>query len=196
LAPEAPHPAALEDCERAAHWWLRDLEQRRGMTSERIVIAGESAGAHLALLTLLRLRAQGTRLAGAALTYGLFDLTNTRASRDIADGGNLVIDADACAFYVRMLLGEGISLDPSVSPLQLPQQNFVDLPPALFCVGTLDPLHDDSVEMHHRWQQEGNRSWLAVYEHAPHAFDLLQTPEGRHLQDLRAAFIRQCLLPV
>jgi acetyl esterase/lipase len=193
LAPEAPHPAALNDCEHAALWWLRDLALERGIPSERVVLAGESAGAHLALLTLLRLRARDIRLAGAALTYGMFDLTNSLPSRHVLAGETLGLDAEACRFYVRMLLGEDVAPGPAVSPLQLPLRELAGLPPTLFCAGTLDPLRDDSIEVHRRWQQAGNRSWLALYERAPHAFDLLRTPEGEHLQDLRAGFIRQCL---
>lgn len=194
LAPEHPHPSALEDCERAVHWWLHDLQLRHGIGPERVVIAGESAGAHLALLVLLRLRGQGIRFGGTMLTYGLFDLGNTLPSRSVADGGNLVIDAQACRFYVRMLLGDAAAGDdPAVSPLRRPDAAFIDLPPALFSVGTLDPLHDDSVLMHARWQSAGNRSWMAVYEDAPHAFDLLPAPEyGRH-RYLQDDFICHCL---
>lgn len=194
LAPEHPHPAALEDCERAAHGCLHALRRRHGIRPQQVVIAGESAGAHLALLTVLRLREQGIRLAGASLTYGLFDLGNHLPSRDVADAGNLVIDAQACRFYVRILLGDDADADdPAVSPLQLPASALVGLPPALFSVGTLDPLHDDSVRMHARWRSAGNPGWLAVYEQAPHAFDLLPAPEGNHHQRLQDDFIRHCL---
>lgn len=194
LAPEHPHPAALKDCQRAAHGWLHELQRRHGIHPGQVVIAGESAGAHLALLTVLRLHEQGIRLAGAILTYGMFDLGNSLPSRNVADGGNLVIDAQACRFYVRMLLGDAaMDDDPAVSPLQLPASALVGLPPALFSVGTLDPLHDDSLRMHARWRSAGNPGWLAVYEQAPHAFDLLPVPEGHHHQRLQADFIRHCL---
>lgn len=194
LAPEHPHPAALEDCLRAARWWLQKLQQDYGIDPARVVIAGESAGAHLALLALLRLHAQGVRLGGAMLAYGFYDLANTLPGRHIADGANLGIDALACEFYVRMLLGDSHHAeDPAVSPLALADDQLVDLPPVLFSVGTLDPLHADSVKMHQRWRQAGNQSWLAVYEEAPHAFDLFPVPEGRHHRDLKDAFVRHCL---
>jgi acetyl esterase/lipase len=194
LAPEHPHPAALEDCEHAVRWWLHDVQRRYGMDPERVVIAGESAGAHLALLTILRLHEQGVRLAGAMLTYGLFDLGNTLPSRNVADGGQLVIDAQACRFYVRMLLGEDAAADdPAVSPMHRPDPAFADLPPALFSIGTLDPLYDDSVLIHARWRSAGNHGWLAVYEDAPHAFDLLPAPEGARHRRLQDDFIRNCL---
>ena len=194
-APEHPHPAAAEDCLRAATAWLATL-QRQGHPADasRLVLAGESAGAHLALLTLHGLRRQGLRPAGAALAYGLFDLANGRPSRRTTPDGGVLLDAGACAFYVDAYLGSGIDRDdPEVSPWHWPAERLAGMPPALFCVGGLDPLYDDSVDLHARWRRAGAEAWLAVYAGAPHAFDLFGTPEAAHLAELRGRFIRRCL---
>src|SRR5690348_18442564 len=54
LAPEHPYPEAADDCH-AAYRWLLD----QGRQSRDIVIAGDSAGANLALATLHRIKAAG-----------------------------------------------------------------------------------------------------------------------------------------
>jgi acetyl esterase/lipase len=189
LAPEHPHPAAYDDCLRAAHGWLDELQSRHALSCKQLVIAGESAGAHLALLVLLTLRDAGISVAGAALTYGLYDLRNQLPSRRAPNLPGAALNGEVCDYFVSMLLA-GQAPDAAVSPLQRPVVDFGGLPPTLFSVGTLDPLLDDSVLMHAHWRQAGNAAWLVRYEEAPHAFDLWPTPEGAHFRALQAAFIR------
>ena len=86
LAPEHPWPAAPDDCEAAARWLVEHADARFG--SSRLAIGGSSAGATLALATLLRLRDRGAvdGFAGAALQFGTYDLSGqTPAGRRIAD---------------------------------------------------------------------------------------------------------------
>jgi acetyl esterase/lipase len=56
LAPENPYPAGPDDCETAALWLVRHGRDEFG--TDVLTIGGESAGGHLAAVTLLRLRAR------------------------------------------------------------------------------------------------------------------------------------------
>jgi acetyl esterase/lipase len=54
LAPEHRYPAAPDDCETAALWLVEHGAAVYG--ADQLIIGGESAGAHLSAVTLLRLR--------------------------------------------------------------------------------------------------------------------------------------------
>src|SRR3569833_473799 len=73
LAPEHPYPAGPDDCEDAARWLVAEAVQAFG--TDRLTIGGESAGAHLAVVTLLRLGAQAAAFRAAQLAFGAYDLS-------------------------------------------------------------------------------------------------------------------------
>ena len=58
--------------------------------------------------------------------------------------------------------------NPQYSPLYADLKN---LPPALFTIGTADPLIDDTYFMEARWRLAGNKTFLAVYPESSHAFN-------------------------
>ncbi|HTI80110.1 MAG TPA: alpha/beta hydrolase fold domain-containing protein, partial [Acetobacteraceae bacterium] len=71
LAPEHPWPAGPDDCEIAAHWLLDHAADEFG--ADRLLIGGASAGANLAVATLLRVRDKhdaADRFVGTNLLYG------------------------------------------------------------------------------------------------------------------------------
>ena len=169
LAPEHPHPAAPDDCEAAALWCLRNAKREFG--TDRLLIGGASAGANLVALTLLRLRdrhgAAGA-FCGANLVYGVFDLAGTPSQ--LRAGVPSYRD-----LYVPPSAPER-RRDPDVSPLHA---DLADLPPALFTVGTADPLYDDSLFMAMRWRAAGNDAELAIYPESLHGFTIFPTAMAR-----------------
>jgi acetyl esterase len=158
LAPENPWPAAPDDCEAAALWLLEGADGRFG--SSHLAIGGGSAGANLAMTTLLRLREKGQAelFVGAALQYGAFDLSlQTPAARKFAD-----------EYYLEAYVG-GVEdrTNPDISPLF---GDLHDLPPALLTVGTLDPVLEDTLLMAMRLSAAGGDADLRVYPESPHGF--------------------------
>jgi acetyl esterase/lipase len=173
LAPEHPYPAGPEDCEYAALWAVREGRRVLG-TGETLAIGGESAGAHLAVLTLLRLRdahgvAVADEFARANLVFGVYDLTGT-PSRLLWDGRNLILSSSTMAWFADQFV-PGLDFEArragEISPLYA---DLAALPPALFSVGTLDPLLDDSLFMAARWSAAGNGAELRVWQDGAHGF--------------------------
>lgn len=172
LAPEHPFPAGPDDCEDAARWLL-DRGASRLDAPPVFAIGGESAGAHLSVLTLLRLRDRGDlarRFSAANLVYGAYDLSLAPSQR-LWGERNLVLSRPLIDYFGGAFTS-GRSLeerrDPAISPLYADLRGLV---PALFSVGTLDPLLDDSLFMHARWQAAGNPAELRVWPDGVHGFN-------------------------
>jgi acetyl esterase len=171
LSPEHPYPAAPDDCEDAALWLLERGLDELGAPA-RIAIGGESAGAHLSVVTLLRLRDRhGIRGAfGAAnLVFGVFDLTMTPSQRNWGER-NLVLSTPIMEWFGHQFVGERdleALRDPDISPLYA---DLSELPPALFTIGDCDPLLDDSLFMEARWRAAGNEAELRVWPECVHGF--------------------------
>lgn len=167
LAPEDPYPAAPDDCETAALWLVREAKQRFG--TDRLFIGGESAGAHLASVTLLRLRDKHDLkpFRGANLFAGCYDLTLTPS---VANWGSdkLILNTRDVRIFADNLCGPDRNRrDPDISPLYA---DLSGMPPALFSVGTQDLLLDDSLFMAARWTSSGNRADLAIWPGGCHVF--------------------------
>jgi acetyl esterase len=185
LAPEHPFPAGPDDCEDAALWLL---ENHTG----RLAIGGESAGAHLAVLTMLRLRElhgiSPRTFAAANLVFGAYDLTGT-PSRHLWGDRSVVLSGTVMDWFVECFL-PGMPDDerraPSVSPLYA---ELHDMPPALFSCGTADPLLDDSLFMEARWRQAGNETTLSLWDEGVHGFTAFPIEIGRRSLAEQIAFV-------
>ncbi len=186
LAPENPYPAGPDDCEAAALWLAREGARRFG--TERLLIGGESAGAHLAVVTLLRLRDRHklTPFARANLTAGSYDLDLTPSARLFGDR-KLVLGARDIRLFVANYLQNGEDrTDPDVSPLYA---DLAGLPPAIFTVGTRDPLLDDTLFMAARWIAAGGEAELSVWPGSAHVHTSLPEPNAKPAYDRVMAFL-------
>ena len=173
LAPENPYPAAWDDCESVALWFAKNGKSEFG--SDALTIGGESAGATLAAATLLRMRDHHgyTGFRAANLAYGNFD-TSMTPSQALSPDRGLLVGKLSIRKFTEAYLPKGVNpRDPDVSPLWARLEK---MPPAIFSVGTLDPLLDDSLFLYSRWIAAGNEAELAIYPGAPHAFNMLPMP--------------------
>lgn len=172
LAPEHPFPAGPDDCEAAARWLVERAAAEFG--TQRLLIGGESAGAHLSVMTLLRLRDRHgitSAFRAAHLLFGPYDLSMTPSQRSFGSRRLLSNTETLRRTYELFTPGMGAEQrrSPEVSPLFA---DLTGLPPARIVVGAEDPLLDDSLFLAGRWQAAGSPVQLSVVAGAMHGFTL------------------------
>ncbi len=139
LAPEHPHPAAIEDARAVMKALL--AESPPGS----LVLAGDSAGGGLAMALLLSMRDAGEKLpAGCILLSPWLDLSADRHSDPTLVRRDVLLTPrwlEACA---AAYTGRENWTDPSVSPLLAQHQG---LPPLLIQAGSDELLAPDAERM-------------------------------------------------
>jgi acetyl esterase/lipase len=165
LAPEHPFPAALDDA-LAAYGWLLDS----GVPPARIIVSGDSAGACLATLLVLRLRAEDLPLPALTLLLSPWlDLRHTVLDTrpELAAGSG--ITAGQLRGYLDCYAGGHPLDDPAISPLHA---DLTGLPPMLVQAGTGDPLLDDARRLVDRATGHRVDARLELYPADTHNFHL------------------------
>lgn len=177
LAPEHPYPHGLEDV--LAAWAARDTDLRWS-------IAGDSAGANLALAALLRLVDEGTPLpAQALLFYGVYGADFTTPSYELyADGPGLT--RAKMQRYWNWYAARELRDRPAVSPLAASDAALAALPPLYLNAAGLDPLCSDTERLAARLRALGRDDPFDLFEGVVHGFMQM----GLALPEARDAFQR------
>ena len=186
LAPEHPYPAAVIDAVRAYEWILAE-----GVPPHQVAIVGESSGAGLVMSTLLRLRADGQPLPGAAaLLSPAVDLSGA-ALADFPKGiAGAALELDELHELVDAYLDGVARDDPRVSPLHA---DLTGLPPLLIQAGTGDPFLADARQLADRARAHGLEVTFDAYPADTHSFQLFWSflPEGADAVRDAGTFIRR-----
>jgi len=139
LAPEHPHPAAIEDA----------LASYRALLDEvpagDVVVGGESAGGTLTIALLVAARDAGLPLPRAAVVFSpASDLTLSGQSHRNKAAVDRIVDAEALRAAFQAYLDGGSAERPLASPLFA---DLTGLPPILVQCGSYEVLLDDSTRL-------------------------------------------------
>lgn len=164
LAPENPHPAAVEDALNSYKWLLSE-----GYDPKKIAISGDSAGGGLAIAVQLKIRDEGLPLPVASapispwIDMGLSgDTMSSRQSRDP------LIRLDLIHEFKSQFLGPiNNSNDPYASPLQA---DLSGLPPMLIHVGDDEMLLSDSERLAEKASAAGVSVTLEIWPEMIHVW--------------------------
>jgi len=185
LAPENPHPAAVQDATTAYRWLVKE-EADPASTA----VAGDSAGGGLALALLTTLRDAGDRLPAALVCLSPWaDMSLSAASID----NRAELDPIVSRGLLENMAGAYLmGQDPqtaSASPL------FADLsglPPTLVVVGTSEALLDDSTRLADRARDMGVDVTLTIVDEMYHVFPAMSSflPEARQAVEEIGQFVQ------
>jgi acetyl esterase/lipase len=168
LAPEHPHPAAVQDAVSAFH----DVIDA-GTPAGEIAIVGESAGGGLALATLVALRdAGGPQPACAVAVSPWTDLALSGDSMDTKAAEDVVNSREMLGGLAMMYLAGADARTPLASPLYA---ELAGLPPVLVMAGSAEVLLDDATRFVARARDAGVDATLEVGEGMPHIWTFFES---------------------
>lgn len=186
LAPEHPHPAAVEDAVAAYRWMLA-----QNLKPARIAVSGDSAGGGLTVATLVAIRDAKLPLpaAGAPISpwvdmEGIGDSMTSKAAADpIVQKAGLLNMAQA------YLAGKN-PRTPLAAPLYA---DLSGLPPLLIQVGTAETLLDDASRLAERAKKAGVEVSYEPWENMIHVWHLFapMIDEGKQAIERIGEFVRR-----
>ena len=186
LAPEHPHPAAVDDAVAAYRWMLA-----QGLKPERIAVSGDSAGGGLTVATLVAIRDAKLPLpaAGAPISpwvdmEGVGDSMTSKAAAD-----PIVQKAGLLNMAKAYLAGKD-ARTPLAAPLYA---DLSGLPPLLIQVGTAETLLDDASRLAERAKKAGVKVTYEPWENMIHVWHLFapMLDEGKQAIERIGEFVRQ-----
>jgi len=184
MAPEHPHPAAVEDAVTAYKWLLSNK-----VDSKHLAVVGDSAGGGLSVALLVSLRDRNVPLPAACVCLSPWtDLAFTGESWKSKAAVDLIIYDYKELAFAKMYLG---GLDPK-TPLASPlYADLKGLPPLLVQVGTDEVLLSDSTRLVDRAQQAGVNAVIDEWEKMQHVWQFAASfiPEGRRAIERIGEFV-------
>lgn len=193
LAPEHPFPAGLLDTVatlRAAARVAREMELATGP----VFVAGDSAGANLALAALLSEIGAGRPCpaAAAAFFYGVFDANFETASyRAFRDGPGLT-RGKMERYWDWYMPDRATRADPRATPINAGDAALAALPPVFLLAAGVDPLLSDTLDLAERLRGIGRDVDPVIVPGVTHGFLQMtrDLPQARDALARATAFFR------
>jgi epsilon-lactone hydrolase len=163
LAPEHPHPAAVEDAVAAYRWLLA-----QGLKPERLVIAGDSAGGGLTVATLVALKDAGEPLPACAVPISPWvDMEVSGESCTTRADVDPMVTPDALKRMADWYMNGQDLRAPLASPIHA---DLSGLPPLLVQVGDAEVLLDDAQRLVERSKAAGVDATCEVADECIHVW--------------------------
>jgi acetyl esterase len=160
LAPEAPRPAALDDCRSALQWTVACF-------GPRVALCGDSAGGYLASMTALRAESDGIAVAALGLFYPVVSPSCATDSWVTLGAGHM-LTREWMHWAWHTFLGDAASaFGPNADLLAT---DLSRLPPTHVATAAFDPLRDEGEALAAAIVARGGEATLTCYAGMIHGF--------------------------
>ena len=168
LAPEFKFPTPVHDCYDSMLWVNENIGQYGGNT-DRMSVAGDSAGGNLATVTcILSKENNGPRIHSQLLIYPTTDATLQFPSIE-RNGKGYLLSKQRMEWFVRHYAAEeSHKVNPLMSPIY--QKDLVGLPPAFVMTAQYDPLIDEGAAYAQKLKDAGVHTTYKMYKDMVHGF--------------------------
>jgi len=187
-APEHPFPIPFDDCYATLLWVLQNATEL-AISTKKLGVAGDSAGANLAAAVALKARDNDIALAFQLLVYPCNDRDfETESYRTNATGYGLSTQAMQW-FWQQYLQGDAHDQNPYAVPMQA--KDFSNLAPAIVITAEYDPLLSDGEKYVELLARDGVTTSYKRYEGMIHGFftNMAVTPAASQAIDFSASEI-------
>lgn len=195
LAPEHPHPAAIDDCVAALRWLSSGAAPAR-FDASRIVLMGVSAGGGLAAVLAQHARDHGIGPVRAViLASPMLDArTHSLSARQMLGVGSWDATANLAAWSAYLGADPRTAAIPPYASASL-ASDFSDLPPHYIDVGSVETFRDECVEYASAIWAAGGDAELHVWPGGAHGFEFLApwAQVSRQARATRIAWLRRVL---
>lgn len=189
LGPRYRFPAGGDDTVRGYRWLLE-----QGFSGDQIIVAGDSAGGHLAQDLLLSNHLDGLPQPRAMVLFSpLYDPTFTLACAQERSGvHDPMIDAAAAARLLRLYTGGARADDPRMRVRLTPDMT---LPDTLIQYGGREVMGADARAVHDSLLAAGGQSTIQAWPRQGHVFQMFPrlTPDAREATAAARDFIDRYL---
>ncbi|MGA8331187.1 MAG: alpha/beta hydrolase, partial [Mycobacterium sp.] len=182
LAPEHPFPAAEDDAFAAYRWLLA-----QGHDPAKIVVAGDSAGGHLAIALAVRLRTEGLPLPAALALFGPLIDPSYRACIVDPRVRSQPLDPRTARRAVALYVGSHDDQDPRLNLLNADLSN---LPPIQIHFGSREVMRADAEAFAKRVVALGGRCDEQLWPGLMHGYWLWPRDAGLTSLQVAGHFLR------
>lgn len=183
MGPEAPFPAATDDCE-AATRWIAGSPAELGYDVTGLVTSGDSAGGNLTIVTTMALRDNPADVP-VLLQFAIYPVVSSHpdwpSMQEFSDG--FLLTADSMDWFAS-----GYQADMSdwrAAPLDFDQAG---MPPSVITTASLDPLRDQGQAYYEKLKDAGAKAEYYCAEGTIHGFIQLRKAIPSGNADITAQF--------